>query len=165
MHLARAQSSTSYPINFLMVLNIDHTTPAVSKTVTITLSKNGAAYGAASGAVSEIANGVYSLPSNPTDQATPRELWLPCPASGCDNVDFCVPIITDDLFAAYLGMAFPTNFSVLSVDGNGRVDVIKLNGTSQTARDIGASVLLSAGTGTGQLDFTSGVVKANLVQI
>jgi hypothetical protein len=38
------------------------------------------------------------------------------------------------------------------------------SGTAQTARDIGASVLLSAGTGTGQLDFTSGVVKANAVQ-
>lgn len=53
----------------------------------------------------------------------------------------------------------------LSVDASGRVDVLKINGTSQTARDIGASVLLSAGTGTGQLDFTSGVVKANLAQI
>lgn len=39
------------------------------------------------------------------------------------------------------------------------------SGTAQTARDIGLSVLLSAGTGTGQLDFTSGVVKANLAQI
>lgn len=50
---------------------------------------------------------------------------------------------------------------------NGRVDVntIAVSGTTQTARDIGASVLLSAGTGTGQLDFASGVVKANLAQI
>ncbi len=58
-----------------------------------------------------------------------------------------------------------TNGLPLSVDSSGRVDVLKINGTSQTARDIGASVLLSSGTGTGQLDFTSGVVKANLVQI
>lgn len=53
----------------------------------------------------------------------------------------------------------------LSADASGRVDVLKINGTSQTARDIGASVLLSSGTGTGQLDFTSGVVKANATQI
>lgn len=45
------------------------------------------------------------------------------------------------------------------------VNAVNLGGTAQTGRDIGASVLLSAGTGTGQLDFTSGVVKANLVQI
>lgn len=45
------------------------------------------------------------------------------------------------------------------------VNAVNIGGTTQTGRDIGASVLLSAGTGTGQLDFTSGVVKANLAQI
>jgi uncharacterized protein YjbJ (UPF0337 family) len=44
------------------------------------------------------------------------------------------------------------------------VNTVKVSGTAQTARDLGASVLLSAGTGTGQLDFTSGVVKANATQ-
>lgn len=59
----------------------------------------------------------------------------------------------------------------LVVDASGLADanVVKVgptgSGTAQTARDIGASVLLSSGTGTGQLDFTSGVVKANLAQI
>lgn len=61
-------------------------------------------------------------------------------------------------------IAPPTNWNLLSVDASGRVDVIKIAGTSQTARDIGASVLLSSGTGTGQLDFTSGVTKANATQ-
>lgn len=59
----------------------------------------------------------------------------------------------------------PPNFTAASVDSNGRVDVIKIAGTTQTARDIGASVLLSTGTGTGQLDFTSGIVKANVTQL
>lgn len=59
----------------------------------------------------------------------------------------------------------------LVVDSAGLADAntVKLgpsgSGTAQTARDVGASVLLSSGTGTGQLDFTSGVVKANLAQI
>lgn len=44
-------------------------------------------------------------------------------------------------------------------------NALRVGGTVQTARDIGASVLLSSGTGTGQLDFTSGVVKSNLAQI
>lgn len=63
------------------------------------------------------------------------------------------------------GVAPPTNWNLDSIDASGRRDVIKIAGTTQTARDIGASVLLSAGTGTGQLDFTAGVVKSNLVQI
>jgi hypothetical protein len=53
----------------------------------------------------------------------------------------------------------PPNFSALSVNSSGQVDVIKLNGTSQTARDIGASVLLSSGTGTGQVSLSSGLVR------
>lgn len=55
--------------------------------------------------------------------------------------------------------------SALTGGGNIKADAIAIGGTSQTGRDIGASVLLSSGTGTGQLDFTSGVVKTNLAQI
>ena len=53
----------------------------------------------------------------------------------------------------------------LVVDSSGLADAtaVKLgqsgSATAQTARDVGASVLLSSGTGTGQLDFTSGQVK------
>jgi hypothetical protein len=53
----------------------------------------------------------------------------------------------------------------LVIDANGRVDVSKISGTTQTARDIGANVLLSPGTGTGQVDITAGVIKSNLSQI
>ncbi len=53
------------------------------------------------------------------------------------------------------------NFNLTVIDGSGRLDVSKISGTSQTARDLGASVLLSPGTGTGQLSITSGVVDGN----
>lgn len=53
----------------------------------------------------------------------------------------------------------------LSVDASGRVDVLKINGTSQTARDLGASVLISSGTGTGQLSVTSGVIQSSVATI
>lgn len=52
----------------------------------------------------------------------------------------------------------------LSVDASGRVDVLKVNGTSQTARDLGASVLLSSGTGTGQISLSSGAVLLQAIQ-
>ncbi len=58
----------------------------------------------------------------------------------------------------------------LVVDANGLGDATTVkvgpsgSGTAQTARDIGSSVLLSSGTGAGQLDFTNGVVKSNWVQ-
>lgn len=40
----------------------------------------------------------------------------------------------------------------------GNVNVGSVGGTAQTARDLGASVLLSAGTGTGQISLSSGAV-------
>jgi hypothetical protein len=44
------------------------------------------------------------------------------------------------------------------------VNVVQLGTTVVTGRDIGASVLISSGGGTGQLDVTGGVVKANVTQ-
>jgi hypothetical protein len=65
----------------------------------------------------------------------------------------------------------PPKFTTLVIDSAGLVDAnaVKVgpsgSGTAQTARDLGASVLISSGTGTGQLDVTSGVIKSNLSQI
>jgi len=47
--------------NFLMVLSSDHVTPATGKTITGTLSKDGAAFAALTNAVSEIASGMYKV--------------------------------------------------------------------------------------------------------
>lgn len=66
---------------------------------------------------------------------------------------------------ANVGSTQPLNFTGTAGSALVKSDAIDLAGTTLTGRDIGASVLLSAGTGTGQLDFTSGVVKANLAQI
>lgn len=149
----RAQSSTSYPNQFLLVLSIDHISPATGKTPTVTLSKNGAAYGAAAGAVTEIANGVYSLTGNATDRNTLGELWAHITATGCDTRDLLLcDIITTDVFAANQGIASVT----LAADQ--AVNTTKVGGTTQTARDLGASVLLSVGTGTGQVNLSSGAV-------
>jgi hypothetical protein len=48
--------------------------------------------------------------------------------------------------------------------GRPNVNASHLGGTSQTGRDIGASVLISSGTGTGQLSVTSGVIASNVTQ-
>jgi len=91
-------------------------------------------------------------------------------AAGAEWMDVILNIPTtarqiDDL-------AYPaTSGRSMVVDAAGLVDAnaVKMgpsgSGTAQTARDVGASVLISAGSGTGQLDVTSGVIKANLAQI
>lgn len=334
----RKQSTSTYGIPIYMVLSSDHVSAATGKTVSVTLSKNGGAFAAASGSVSELSSGVYMLAGNATDTNTLGSLVALATATGCDpflveytivpydpfdsvrlgmtalpnaaaeaagglytrgsgagqinqdangridvnakawiggtipavnvtgvpkvdvvdwngsapnnlvngRVDAYPTVVqsgtaqtgastsitlssgasaTDSLYvgelvyihsgtgagqvriiSAYVGstkvatvaQAWATNpdaTSVYAVLGLGRalvdsnldkigytastvsdktgyslavdqpVNVTKFGGTVVTARDIGASVLLSAGTGAGQLDFTSGVVKANLVQI
>lgn len=91
-------------------------------------------------------------------------------AAGAEWCDLVVNIQT--VTRQLTDLAYPaTSGRSMVVDAAGLVDAnaVKLGptgaGTAQTARDVGASVLLSSGTGTGQLDFTSGVVKANLAQI
>ncbi len=59
----------------------------------------------------------------------------------------------------------PGDHAYIMATGYADVNTTHVAATAQTARDIGASVLLSSGSGTGQLSVASGVVKSNLAQI
>lgn len=93
--------------------------------------------------------------------------WLTPGTAGTPDVNVK---LWNGLATVALPLTPATAGRTLVIDAAGLADanVVKVgpsgSGTAQTARDIGASVLLSSGTGTGQLDFTSGVVKANVTQ-
>lgn len=93
-----------------------------------------------------------------TKVATVEAAWGTNPSSST-TYDILIPLTVN--LAAVLCQRMPD----WGTAGVPKVDTAYLAGTAQTGRDIGASVLLSTGTGTGQLDFTSGVVKSSLVQI
>jgi hypothetical protein len=61
-------------------------------------------------------------------------------------------------------MVVPANVFDSLVSGSDLLDAnaSQLGGTSQTGRDVGASVLISSGTGTGQLSVTSGKIAATI---
>jgi len=155
------QSTTSRNIVFLMVDSSDHVTGKTGLTVTVTLSKNGAAFGAAAGAVTEISSGWYKLAGNATDDNTLGALALHATSAGADPTDMMINVVAynpDD--AVRLGLTALPNAAAEAAGGlytrgtgagqinqanNGQIDVntVRLGGTTQTARDIGASVLLS----------------------
>jgi hypothetical protein len=70
-----------------------------------------------------------------------------------------------DLFDVSVTQLLGTAWLTPGTAGTPDVNAKLIGGTAQTGRDIGASVLISPGSGAGQLDVTSGVIKSNLAQI
>lgn len=97
--MQRQKSTTTYPILFLLVSASDHITAVTGVTPTVTISKNGAAFAAPSGAVSEVANGIYMLAGNATDRNTLGTLAVHATATGADAVDMLIEIVDYDPFA------------------------------------------------------------------
>lgn len=123
-------------------------------TPTGTLYVNGTA-DAASVTVTNVATGIYKAAVTLPTLAVGDVVDLRIAATVSSVAD--TEVIWSDTKDLVIDSAGLTDANVVKLGPSG-------SGTSQTARDIGASVLLSSGTGTGQLDFTSGVVKANATQ-
>ncbi len=81
------KDQTTSPLVFLMISSVDHISPAVGATPTVTLSKNGGAFGIATGAVSEIGFGWYKLVPNTSDFNTVGPLVVHATATGADPTD------------------------------------------------------------------------------
>jgi predicted Fe-Mo cluster-binding NifX family protein len=136
------------------------------------VSTNGGAWtNTGIGTLTSIGNGRYYADLTQTLVATTGDVietryksanTAECPGDSVQvvaiDVDNAVTLGLSSLPSATAGAL---NGLPLSADTAGRVDVIKINGTSQTARDIGASVLLSSGTGTGQVNLALGRVGIN----
>lgn len=99
MNFARKQSSMDYPIVFFMIDSTDHVSAKTGLTPTVTISKNGGAFGAAAGAVAEIANGWYSYAGHATDRNTLGTLAINAAAAGADDADLLCQIVSYDPFA------------------------------------------------------------------
>lgn len=101
----RQQSSTNYPVTFLMRDSADHLTGKAGLTPTVTLSKNGGVFGAASGAVSEIGNGWYALAGDADDRDTLGDLLLHATSAGADPADERFVIVLVDPFSDTVKLA------------------------------------------------------------
>lgn len=111
-------SSTTRPLLFFMADSADHITGKTGLSPTVVLSKNGAAFGSPSGAVTEIANGWYKVAGNATDNATNGPLALHASATGADPDDrlfMVVPWNPDD--AVRLGLTSLPNAAAEAAGG------------------------------------------------
>lgn len=86
-------ASTARPLLFLMVDSADHITGKTGLTPTVTISKNGAAFAAPAGAVTELASGWYKVAGNATDTGTTGPLLLHATSAGADPCDAAFEVV------------------------------------------------------------------------
>src|SRR5882762_6809896 len=84
------QSTANDPLFFFLTATADHIAGLTGATATVTISKNGAAFGAPAGAVTEIANGWYQVAGNATDTNTLGDILLHATAASADPCDMVV---------------------------------------------------------------------------
>lgn len=155
----RVPQSVAKTLMFKAYLSSDHVTEATGKTIAITISKNGGAFGnpnAGATNATEVSSGWYKVALDTTDTGTVGPLAIRGAVATIDDVGILCEVVkaTNAGFSALPDTAVATNASLLTSG----------TGTSQLSVSSG-QVILQAGTGTGQLDFTSGVLKANTVQL
>jgi hypothetical protein len=130
---ARKQNSTSYPILIYIVSASDHVTPQAGKTVAVQLSKNGATFAAAQGAVTEIGSGWYALAGHAADRDSLGELAIRATASGCDEFVAKYVILPYDPFVAvHSDVRFVDGQDATPNDGVLQANIVQIGGTTVT---------------------------------
>jgi len=168
------QSSTQLALKFFLTQSADHITGLTGATPTVTIRKEGGAFAAPSGAVTEIANGWYQVAGNATDTNTLGEIVLHATAASADPFDGPVALVVgfdpqaalatptnitaatgitvstnSDKTGYSLTQAFPTNFSAMGITAGGNVssDLKAINTDTTSAANL-AKTTGAVATGT-----------------
>jgi hypothetical protein len=141
--MALLKQSTAYTRTFLMVQSSDHVTGLTGASVSVSLSKAGAAFAVAGGTVSEIGNGFYKIVLTTTDTGTLGDLAFHCTAAGADPTDFI-----DQVAANILGVTLPANVMSYATGEDPATLVLDVPASSHdTASTIGAKINAAGSAG------------------
>lgn len=139
--MALLKQATAYGRTFLMVQSSDHLTGLAGASVSVSLSKAGAAFAAAGGSVSEIGNGFYKVSLTTGDTGTLGDLAFHCTAAGADPTDFI-----DQVAANILGDTLPANVlqwngSAVAAPASAGIPDVNITTIAGSAVDTGAAQL------------------------
>lgn len=110
------QSTANEPICFLMIDATLHIAGKTGLTPTVTISKNGGAFGTPAGAVSELANGWYVIAANSTDTNTLGPLLVHAEASGADPVDLEYQVVAQNRRIASMGLVLAKTTNITGLN-------------------------------------------------
>src|SRR5271170_3677592 len=84
---------TPFARTFILVSSTDHVSPLTGASPLVAISKNGGAFAAPQGAVTEVSNGWYVVSLTPSDVNTVGSLSYHITAAGGDDTDFSDQVI------------------------------------------------------------------------
>jgi len=164
-------ASTGTPIVFgPMILSSDHITATgdLHTTVTVTISKNGGAFGSPSGAISWIGNGYYAIAGNATDSNTAGPIIVHASVATNDPFEQTVAFVVDPtvaLFGAnvvnWLGtvVATPATAGIPDVNAKNINNATAVNGLTAAAIATGVWTDTTAGDFTTALSIGKSVMN------
>lgn|SRR5215510_5800559 len=161
------QSTAVQPLIFFMQDSTDTYPNRTGKTglaPTVTISKNGAAFGAPAGAVTELSNGYYQVAANATDSNTLGNLLLKATGAGAANTFVRFQIVAfDPQDAVRLGLTALPNAAAGANTGLPVVGTQVPNATAGANNglptvDANNAVKVQSGTGANQINLNAGAV-------
>ena len=143
--MAILKSSTAYTRMFLIVQTSDHLSGLTGASPTVTLSKAGAAFGAAGGTVTEVSSGWYKIALTTTDTNTIGDLAYHITAASGDATDFVdqvSAIILSDLTTAAIATGVWTDTTAGDFTVSASIGKSVMNGVS-----LGTGLTINSYTG------------------
>lgn len=164
------QQSVAYTRTFLMVQTADHITGLTGVTPTVTLSKNGAAFAAAGGSVTEISSGWYQIALTTTDTGTAGDLAFHCTATGGDPTDFVDNVGYAPLTSNIKKNAASTGFTFVMTDSTTHAPKTGLTVSATRSLDGAAfaacaNAVTEVATGTYKIDLAATDTNANHIML
>lgn len=144
------QNSASLALVFRMVQSDDHITPKTGASPTVTLSKNGGAFAAAAGSVTEVANGLYHVAPNAVDSNTLGILALHATAADADPAAMAYAVVANIESDSIAAIGSLNNLSAAQIRTElatemGRIDVA-VSSRNATAPDNAGIAAIQATT-------------------
>lgn len=163
----RIPQSTTIRVPIQAFLSSDHVSPATGKTIAITISKNGGAYGNPSGGATnavEIASGSYYVDLTTTDTGTAGPLFILGTASAVDPVNILYNVVNahtggyDALPNAQAGTTggIPTSALVRAAtcQSGSTTTLVKLDASASSTNDIYVGDWLAVQVGAAPWQYT-----------
>lgn len=166
--MERIPQSTAIRIELQAYLSSDHVSPATGKTIAITISKNGAAYGnpnAGATNATEIGSGSYYVDLDTTDTGTTGPLAIKGAEGTIDTIINWKRVVaaTNAGFTALPAVAAGANGGVPLVGTQIPNATAAANGGLPTV-DANNAVKVQSGTGANQISLSSGLVTLSGTQ-